>query len=63
MARTFAGFLDSVQLVAHLEKARISRIKNAKSGIAPEGKTPRPIGCATGVLKELSLRPQFSHVP
>ena len=50
-------------IAGHLEQARISRIKKAKSGIAPEGKTPRPIGYATGVLKELSLPPQFSHVP
>jgi hypothetical protein len=50
-------------MIGHLEKARISRIKNAKSGIAPEGKKPSPIGCAMGVLKELSLLPQFSQVP
>jgi len=49
-------------MVHHLEKARISRIKNAESGIAPEGKTSGTIGCAMGVLKELSL-PPFFHVP
>jgi hypothetical protein len=56
------GIVDS-RMVGHLEKARVSRIKTANSGIAPEVKTPRPIGCAMGVLRELSLPPQFSHVP